>query len=250
MKKDDWYSLGGSILLHVLVLLLLMGTNLGVAEPEPIGFVEVDFGPLAEGRPVQRAAEDRPEIPEPEDPTPEPQPEPKAAPPQVAKPVELAEQETEVQDEERVQAPETDTVSPVEQPEPAPVVKPEPRPEPTPVQPDGGGARDGTEGEPEGDEGPGRQTQRSSPFNIEGLNRRPVRTSLPDYTEKVNAEIVMSITVDPQGRIVRMVPVKKANARLESAIRQALARWRFNRLPPNAPQENQTGTVTFRFRLE
>jgi protein TonB len=30
----------------------------------------------------------------------------------------------------------------------------------------------------------------------------------------------------------------------------ALQQWRFNALPPAAPQENQTGTITFTFRLE
>lgn len=250
MRKDDWYGLGTSIVLHLVLLLLFLTTSLGVAEPEPIGYVAVEFGPVSEGRPVQRAAEDQPEATEPEEPEPEPEPEPQAAPPEKAKPVELAKQPTPVADEERVQTPETETISPAEQSEPAPVRKPEPKPEPKPATPQGGGATDGTQGEPQGQPGPTEQETKTAPFNIEGLNRSAVYAPLPTYAEKVNAVITMRVTVDPQGRITRIIPVKKANPRLEQAVRQVLQRWRFNKLPLNAPQESQTGTVTFTFRLE
>jgi protein TonB len=77
-----------------------------------------------------------------------------------------------------------------------------------------------------------------------------VRAPLPRYAEKVNAVIRVRVTVDPQGRIVRRLPLMKGNPALEQAVMEALARWRFNALPPDAPQENQTGTITFAFRLE
>jgi protein TonB len=81
------------------------------------------------------------------------------------------------------------------------------------------------------------------------LNRTPVSTPPPIYAEKVNAVIRIRIVVDPQGHIVQRIPLIKGNARLEEAVMDALQNWRFNPLPPNAPQENQIGQVTFRFTL-
>ncbi len=66
----------------------------------------------------------------------------------------------------------------------------------------------------------------------------------------MNARIRVRITVNPDGRIVRRVPLLKGNPELEAAVMDALQQWRFNALPPGAPQENQTGTITFTFRLE
>ncbi len=250
MKDNDWYGLGTSILLHLLLLLAFGLMTLGIAEPEPIGYIEVDFGPIAEGRPVQRAEETRPETPEPKRPEPEPKVEEKAAPPKEAKPVNLAKQPERIVDQEKVQTPETDKISPVRQENPAVVEKPEPKPEPKPVKPLGGGATDGDTGETQGRPGTGQQEQKTAPFQIEGLNRSTVYAPLPLYAEKVNVDIKVRITVDPQGRITQVFPLLKGNPSLEKAVQEALQRWRFNALPSNVPQESQTGIITFRFRLE
>ncbi|MEM1096527.1 MAG: TonB family protein, partial [Bacteroidota bacterium] len=66
----------------------------------------------------------------------------------------------------------------------------------------------------------------------------------------VNAVISFIIEVNPRGEIVRKIPARKGDPALERAVLQVLDRWRFNALPANAPQVNQRGTVTFRFRLE
>ena len=87
-------------------------------------------------------------------------------------------------------------------------------------------------------------------MTIEGLTRSTVYAPVPTYAEKVNADIKVQITVDPSGRITRIFPLLKGNPSLERAVREALQRWRFNALPPNVPQESQTGSITFRFRLE
>jgi protein TonB len=76
-----------------------------------------------------------------------------------------------------------------------------------------------------------------------------VQTVLPQYTEQVNAVIRVRITVAPSGRVTRRIPLIKGNPGLEQAVMNALLNWRFNPLPPNAPQEEQTGVVTFRFQL-
>ncbi|GIV62490.1 MAG: cell envelope biogenesis protein TonB [Rhodothermaceae bacterium] len=250
MRRNDWYGLGLSILLHLLLLLGFSFMTVAAGQEQPIGFIEVDFGPLAEGRPVQKAAATRPApVEEPEEPRPEVEEKPAAAPPEQVKPVDLPD-EPEVQDEEQVTAPEAETIAPEKKNNPDPVKKTEPEPRPEPVRPLGGGAQDGTTGAEEGDAGQAADTRKSAPFQIEGLNRTPVMTALPVYAEQVNAVISVRITVDPQGRIIRRIPLIKGNPALEQAVMDALLRWRFNPLPPNAPQENQTGIVTFRFRLE
>lgn len=101
-----------------------------------------------------------------------------------------------------------------------------------------------------GDPETGTQQEAAAPYEIEGLDRDPQRAPLPRYTEKVNARIRVQITVNPEGHIVRRIPLRKGNPQLEAAVMDALQQWRFNALPPAAPQENQTGTITFTFRLE
>lgn len=249
MKKNDWIGLGTSVALHAVLLLLF--TFLTAAKPDPaqLGFVEVEFGPFAEGRPVQRSVTESPdaaedEVEEPQEPT------EVASAPTEAKPVDLPDQPEELPDEDRVITPETETISPEEQNNEADVNEPEPQPESVPVRPLGSGAVDGSSGNQNGAEGEGSEEERAAPFEIEGLNRDAVFAPLPIYGERVNATIRVRITVDPQGRIIRRFPLLKGNPSLEQAAMDALERWRFNPLPPNAPQEPQTGIVTFRFRLE
>lgn len=247
MKRNDWYGLGSSLLLHLLLLLAFGIMNLGVSEPEPLGYIEVDFGPVAQGRQVQRAVEDQPATEDEPEEEPEEEVEEEVAPPEEAKPVELPDQPEEIIDEVKVEEPETETIAPVEQNNPAEVEEPEPVPEPEPVQPLGGGTSDGDTGEPDGDPGPAEDEQKTAPFNIEGLNRTTVYAPLPRNTEAANIAIQVRVTVDPQGRVIRIFPTQKGNPSLERAVRDALQRWRFNALPSNAPQVAQTGFVTFRF---
>ena len=251
MKKNDWVGLSVSIGVHALLVLAFSLITVAAADEQPIGFIEVDFGPMAQGQPVERADETRPSpVEEPEAPEPEAEEPPAAAPPEDVKPVDLPDQPEPIVDEEKIDTPEAETIAPEEKNNPEEVVKPEPEPEPEPVKPLGGGAEDGAAGENDGDPGEAADETKTAPFQIEGLNRVPVSTSLPVYAEQRNAVISVRITVDPQGRIVRRIPLIKGSPALERAVMDALLRWRFNPLPPNAPQENQTGVITFRFRLE
>ena len=248
-KKSDWYGLGLSVALHVGLIVLFALTTMGASEQVSLGYIEVEMGPFSQGRPVQRAAVQTPEPslqPEPE----RPQLERRAAPPEEAKPVDLPTQTEQILDDEAVTSPETEVISPTTSNEPAEVVDPEPQPERRTVQPLGGGSLTGTLGSAAGDDGSGETEQRTAPYQIEGLdNRRLLSRRDPEYAEKVVADIRYEITVDPRGRIVRTRPVIKANAALEGAIRDALRDWRFDQLPPNAPQVDQTGYVIFHFRL-
>ncbi|MEX0747588.1 MAG: TonB family protein [Rhodothermales bacterium] len=250
MKRSDWIGLFTSLALHAALLFLFTFLTAARPDEQQLGFIEVELGPFAEGRPVQESELESPNATE-EDVTEQPkQVEPEASPPKQAKPVNLPDQPKEIPDEDKVNEPETKTISPETKNNDANVKKPEPKPETQPVRPLGSGAVDGTTGANSGSQGEGSDEEKSAPYDIQGLNRNATFSPLPAYREKVNATIRVQITVDPLGRVVRRIPVLKANPALDQAVMDALARWRFNQLPSNAPQENQTGTVTFRFRLE
>ncbi len=250
MKKNDWIGLGTSLALHA--MLLFAFTFLTAAQPEQqdLGFIEVELGPFSEGRAVQRAPVENPDAAQ-EQPTEEQkQPQAEASPPKEAKPVDLPDQPETIPDADKITSPETETISPEKKNNPEEVRKTEPKEESRPVRPLGSGTLDGTSGAPSGDDGEGADELKAAPFQIEGLNRNALFAPLPIYREKVNATIRVRITVDPKGRIVQRIPLIKGNPSLEKAAMDALSRWKFNALPPNAPQESQTGTVTFHFRLE
>lgn len=239
-----------SILVHVVILLLLAFMTPDPIEEQPIGFLEVEFGPIAEGRPVQRAPE-RP-VPQEED-KPDPEEEqktPPAATPEEAKPVELPDRQLDIPSEDVIDEPETDVIAPEKTVTQEEVVKEKPQPEREVVRPLGSGTLTDNTAPATGEAGEGNDDEVSAPFQIEGLNRSPVATPLPVYTEQVNALIRVRIKVNPQGRIIERYPLIKGNPALEQAVMDALLRWQFNPLPPNAPQENQTGIISFRFRLQ
>jgi len=238
MQTSDWIGLGVSVLLHGLLALLFAALTASSPPPRQLGYVEVEFGDFQAGQPVDATeAVETAAAPEDDTETPEPETEPEEETPEPeTQPVDLPEEES---------APE-ETVPPEEEETEPPETEPEPE------RDQAADEQEPSEdpGDAEGDPGEGATEEASAPYNIEGLDRDPQFAPLPEYAEKVNARIRVRITVDPDGRVVRRVPLIKDNPELESAVMEALQRWRFNALPPGAPQENQTGTVTFTFRLE
>lgn len=248
VSKNDWIGAGTSAAVHVLLLLVLLSLTTA-SEPLTAGYVEVEYGDFSQGRPVQRATrlpenemkeEPRPDVEDKQQPVPDREVD--------SKPVDLPDQPEVPDDPEDIHSPDVDEVSPET-----------PKKEPNPVKEDvisGGptkavaGQEDGSRGRETGTEGPGIEEHKAAPYVLEGIDRVPLRTQLPEYDEKVNAVIQVRITVDPQGRIVRVLPLRKGNPTLEQAVMQALQQWLFNPLSAGAPKENQTGTITFRFRLE
>lgn len=238
MTRTDWIGLGVSVLLHVLVALLAASLTATTPPEQKLGYVEVEFGEFAAGQPVdatETVEEDAAPEAETETPEPETEPEEEAEEPE-QEPVDLPSEEETA--EETVPPAEEDAEPPEADVEPeADEVADEQEPSEQP-------------GSEDGDPGEGATEEASAPYNIEGLDRDPQQAPLPAYTENVNARIQVRITVNPEGRIVQRIPLVKGNPKLESAVMDALQRWRFNPLPPGAPQENQTGTITFTFRLE
>ena len=250
-QRNDVFGISVSLIVHACFLIALSMLAVAAADPEPIGFIEVEFGPIQEGRPVrtapdvEAAAESdfvQEEVPE--------QTEPEASPPEEASPVELPDENPAVDEEDLIETSESEVISPETDDLQTDEVADEATEPTEAVAPLGSGAIAGTGAAATGDEGVSNNERRSSPFQIEGLNRTPVSAPLPTYSEKINALIRIRITVDPHGRIVQQIPLIKGSAALEQSVMEALRSWRFSPLPSIAPQENQTGVVTFRFTLE
>ena len=240
MTRTDWIGLGTSILLHVGLGLLAASLTASKPPPQKLGYVEVEFGEFSAGQPVDATEETQDEAaPTDEAKTPEPETEPEeqAEEPQTEQ-VDLPKEE---------QSADEETIPPTEEEAEPPETQPKPEKDQTADEQEPSAEPGENE---QGDPGEGATEEASAPYNIEGLDRDPEFAPLPSYTEKVNARIRVQITVNPEGRIVRRIPLIKGNPKLEAAVMDALQRWRFNPLPPAAPQENQTGTITFTFRLE
>lgn len=248
MSKNDWIGIGTSIAVHALLLLFVFVLPTQMPDPEPIGFIEVEvLGPVQYGRPARQAAP-----PDVEQPEMEPQVTPRApsqpSAPRESRDVNLPKEQLPNRDPETVQTPKTDVISPERDPrarEDRRTEESQPRQNPAES-----GSSTGTSGQDEASEGDNNQPVRSAPYSLEGLNRTPVRAPLPRNSENANAIIQMRITVNPQGRVVATVPLRKSNPELERQVAQVLRTWQFNALPPAAPQENQTGTITFRFVVQ
>ena len=237
MPRSDWIGLTSTLLLHGGLALLFAFLTASQPRPAQLGYVEVEFGEFSPGQPVEATEQvEETTTPEPQEEAPEPEAE--------------SEEQSEEPESEPVNLPEEEqsdeTVPPTEEETTVPEAEAQPETEQQSDQ------QEPSEepGDESGDPGSGTQEEAAAPYDIEGLDRDPERAPLPQYTENVNARIRVQITVNPEGRIVRRVPLLKGNPSLEAAVMDALQQWRFNALPPGAPQENQTGTITFTFRLE
>jgi TonB family protein len=104
--------------------------------------------------------------------------------------------------------------------------------------------------EESGDPELGTQEEAFVPASIVGLDRTIERSPSPRYTENVDTQVLVKITVNPEGRIVRRILLNNSSPKFEAAVMNALQRWRFNDLPSGAPQENQTAIIGFDFGAE
>ena len=72
---------------------------------------------------------------------------------------------------------------------------------------------------------------------------------LPSATVESESELELRFWILPNGAVGRVVPVKKADPRLEALAINYLRSWRFNPLPSDAPQDEQWGIIPFKFRI-
>lgn len=88
----------------------------------------------------------------------------------------------------------------------------------------------------------------TSGFSVSGLDgRRLVRSAKPTNDEGVTVTLVAEIVVAPNGTVRFGRWIRRGNPVLQRETEAVIARWRYAALPAAAPQNPQTGTITFRF---
>ena len=247
-SRDDWKGLGASLAAHAALLLLFAvlaaGTGPDEDPYEALGLVEVEMGPLQAAEPAPRA-----EKPRPEPPKPQPSTVAKDKPSPSAKPVEAPKVKP-TPDPEPVRTPKTERVDPqATTPGEAVPSPPKPDPSPTPAPPAGGNpTTNGQNTSPSTAQGTAPAP--AAPYSIEGLSRTPIATPLPSNPGAAGI-VRVRVVVAPNGSVKETIPLTRGgNAALDRAALNAVRAWRFAALPPAAPQDDQQGTVTFRFTLD
>jgi protein TonB len=100
-----------------------------------------------------------------------------------------------------------------------------------------------------------RVTYNNGKFSIDFIGKRTraiYSYTLPDYPNGVEkeADIVLRITIEPDGTVSRIFPLIKADTQLELAAINALKNWRFEPLPKEMPQIPQEAVVVFPYVLD
>ncbi len=262
-KKDNNKALTGTILFHLLLLVCFMffGLSTPLPLPEEEG-VLVDLGYLDQGMGETRPAS-----------TPQPAASPAETQPEPAQ-EEIATQTT----EESISIPDTETPEPVDDPEPdrreEPVheethetdevveEEPDPTPDPRAMFP-GSDERDtdeeskgdtdipGFQGRPEGSaEGEGAEGEgRGGGVEFSLSGRRATHLPMPDYTSPETGRVVVSITVNRQGQVIRANAGARGTTTTDRNLwrhaEEAALKARFD-LQQDAPEE-QRGTITYNF---
>jgi TonB family protein len=86
-------------------------------------------------------------------------------------------------------------------------------------------------------------------FNLNGRSLRDGSLPRPDYNSQQDGKIVINITVDPNGNVISALIGKETNiddARLRESASDAARRAKFNKVKSS---NNQSGTITYIFKL-
>lgn len=268
INNDDRFALSVTGGVHLALLLIFLLYTFSIEKNVRPSFIEVEFGEFKSGTPAEYAEEKakqvatRPDPSEtqPDDPVPDkpdPVEEQQSTTEETVKPVDVPDQEEEI-DAEELETPETDKIDPQEETstEQEEEVTIPPKTEKAEVQQEGAetsGDEDGVTGQLDADQGTGNESERSAPYELkwEGdIERSPLVQPMPDNTFDEEATITIRFQVRPDGTIGRIIPLKKMNPELEREVMRTLRSWRFSRLPSGVPQQEQWGTITFRFVLE
>ncbi len=101
---------------------------------------------------------------------------------------------------------------------------------------------------------PGNNSTTGTPYRIvwNGVARVLLSGSKPQFPPGVQngGTVKIRIIVNPAGEVLSMVPVEKADSRLDEAAMSAIRTWQFSRLGANYPHVNQSAIATFIFKLE
>lgn len=107
-----------------------------------------------------------------------------------------------------------------------------------------------------------REEQFEDPFGGQGFGiqidwgggglRKIYNYYIPPYPEGVNKEIDLKLrfTIFPDGTVGKIIPLIKADSRLETAAISSLRQWKFEPIPDGKKKANQVVTIIFPFRLK
>lgn len=106
-------------------------------------------------------------------------------------------------------------------------------------------------------EGQGNKAEGSGSFGYDiewgGKGKRQIYNYIiPEYPEGVSKEIDIRLkfTILPDGTVGKILPLIKADTRLENTAINSLRQWRFEPLSPSQPQVEQTAVIVFPYRLQ
>jgi outer membrane biosynthesis protein TonB len=106
-------------------------------------------------------------------------------------------------------------------------------------------------------EGKGNKAKGNGSFGYDidwgGQGQRKIYSySLPAYPEGVEKEIDIRLkfSILPDGTVGTIIPITKADTRLEDAAINSLRQWRFEPLDPSQKQTEQTAVIVFPYRLQ
>ena len=116
----------------------------------------------------------------------------------------------------------------------------------------GKGEGEGNQGSPTGNgsEGKTSGTGASGVFDLNGRSLGPGGLPLPVYNVQDEGRVVVTIVVDPSGRVISTQINKRTNTvnpALRRAAEEAARRARFNQVDG---VNNQSGTITYYFKLK
>ena len=267
IKDEDRFALYMSGGVHLALIAFFLIYSFSINKNVRPSFIEVEFGDYQTGTQAEFSKVQNEEVatnPDPSDVQPE-DPEPDQEPveeqtettEETTKPVDVPDQKEEVQEEE-LKTPETDKVNPEketsEEKQEEMVVPPKARQAETQQQgAEESGDPEGTTGDADADQGVGNEKEKAAPFNlnIEGIDRNPMVQPLPDNSAGYEATITLQFEVTPQGKVTNIIPLRKSGSpEIDREVITTLNSWQFSRLPSGVPQQNQKGTVTFRFVLD
>jgi protein TonB len=105
-------------------------------------------------------------------------------------------------------------------------------------------------------EGQGNKAEGTGSFGYDidwgGKGKRQIYSySIPDYPEGVQKEIDIRLkfSILPDGTVSTIIPLTKADTKLENAAIYSLRQWRFEPLSPAQKQSEQTAVIVFPYRL-
>lgn len=263
--KDDQRALTATLSIAGVLLVFSLWYTIDMGRNLRPSFIEVEFGEFQTGRLTefsevqneQVATRQNPSEIETETPVeevPEPEEVPQTPAEENIKPVDLPDQVEEVIDEV-VETPDTEVVDPtkVAEQEPEEEIEIPPQAKEEEDQNEGAdesGDPDGAIGDQNSDQGIGTDDEKTSPYELkwEGdIERAPMVQPLPRNNANTEAVITVRFEVLTDGRVGRIIPLRKMNPELETEVMKTLRTWRFSRLPSGVPQQAQWGTITFRF---